>query len=262
MKKMMSTGIILLLHLFATAQDLSAYQKGIFGDHHLQLPYRFLSPVTEAGKKYPLIIFLHGAYEKGNDNELQLTIGGRFFLRDSIRKNYPSYILFPQCPNEDLWAYFENKIDFTTGLATDWNFPFKKEPTAVTAMVKKLADSLLISCQIDASRIYIAGLSQGGMGVLDMIARYPQTFAAGLAICGAGEPATTRLFAGKVALWLFHGDKDEIVPVSFSQEYYKRLKRAGAVVRYSEYQGVGHNSWTKAFAEPELMQWLFAQGEK
>ncbi len=129
-------------------------------------------------------------------------------------------------------------------------------------MVKKLVDSLLVSCKIDASRIYIAGLSQGGMGVLDMIARYPETFTAGLAIFGAGEPATTRLFAGKVSLWLFHGDKDEIVPVNFSQEYYKRLKRVGAVIRYSEYQGVDHNSWTKAFAEPELMQWLFAQGKK
>ena len=74
-------GIILLMHLFATEQDLSAYQKGIFGDDHLQFPYRFLSPVTEAGKKYPLVIFLHGAYEKVNDNELQLIIGGRFFFK-------------------------------------------------------------------------------------------------------------------------------------------------------------------------------------
>jgi predicted peptidase len=97
------------------------------------------------------------------------------------------------------------------------------------------------------------------MGVLDMIARYPDMFAGALSICGAGEPTTTKFFAGKTALWLFHGDKDPVVPTSFSQQYYRRLKRANAIVRYSEYPGVEHNSWVNAFKEPELMSWLFAQ---
>jgi len=254
--------MILLVYVAASAQDFSAYQKGIFTDHGFALPYRLLSPVSDSDKKYPLVIFLHGAFEKGNDNEQQLAIGGHFFLRDSIRKNYPAYVLFPQCPNDDAWAYFENRIDFSTGLAVDWNFPFKKEPTPITGILKKLLDSLLTGNKIEVSKVYIAGLSQGGMGVLDMIARYHNRFAAGLAICGAGEPATTRLFAAKTALWLFHGDKDEVVPVSFSRDYYKRLKRVNATVRYSEYPGVGHNSWVKAFAEPELMRWLFARSKK
>ncbi len=243
----------------ASAQDLSAYSKHVFTDHGIELPYRFLSPASDTAKKYPLIIFLHGAFEKGNDNEAQLNIGGRFFMRDSIRKNYPAYILFPQCPQDDVWAYFENKIDFTTGFATDWNFPFRKQPTDITATLKKLLDNLLAGGSIDTSRVYIAGLSQGGMGVLDLIARYPGMFAAGISICGGGDPATTKLFAGKTALWLFHGDKDQVVPTTFSQQYYKRLKKAGANVRYSEYPGVEHNSWVNAFAEPDLMHWLFAQ---
>ena len=247
---------------FLSAQDFSAYEKNTFSQGHSALQYRLLLPAAGLSGKYPLIIFLHGAFEKGDDNEKQLSIGGHFFLRDSIRKNYPAYILFPQCPEDDSWAYFENKIDFTTGFATDWNFPFRKEPTPVISVLKKLIDSLAASGKIAADKIYIAGLSQGGMGVLDMCARYPETFAAAISICGAGEPMSARLFARKVAVWLFHGDKDPVVPVDFARDFYKRLKRLNASVRYSEYKGVEHNCWANAFAEPELMSWLFGQTRK
>jgi predicted peptidase len=254
-------GIFCILHisLCTWAQDFSAYRKEIFSVDGTELPYRLLSPAGDTNKKYPLIIFLHGAFEKGNDNEAQLNIGGRFFMRDSIRKNYPAYIVFPQCPADDSWAYFENQIDFTTGYAKDWNFPFRKEPNLTSATLKKMLDQLLASGKIDNKRIYIAGISQGGMGVLDMIARWPEIFAAAISICGAGEPATAKLFAGKVPLWLLHGEQDKVVPPDFSRQYYKRLKKAGSTVRYSEYAGVEHNSWVKAFAEPELLSWLFAQ---
>lgn len=259
---MVSIWLLLFTGLLTRAQDLSAYQKNIFTDHGAELPYRLLSPERDSGKKFPLVIFLHGAYERGNDNEAQLNIGGRFFLRDSIRQKYAAYVLFPQCPANDTWAYFENQIDFTTGFAKNWNFPFRKEPTVVTGLLKKLIDQIIASGKIDLSKIYIAGLSQGGMGVLDLIARYPEIFAAGISICGAGEPTTSKLFSGKVALWLFHGDQDPVVPKEFSQQFYKRLKRTGAVVRYSEYAGVEHNSWVNAFKEPELMNWLFRQMKK
>ncbi|MEO8173935.1 MAG: prolyl oligopeptidase family serine peptidase [Sediminibacterium sp.] len=261
MRYLLTIGMVWFAALFTLAQDRSAYTKHIFTSNDKELPYRLLSPLNNTGKKFPLIIFLHGAFERGNDNESQLNIGGRFFLRDSIRLKYPAYVLFPQCPADITWAYFENQVDYTTGYAKDWNFPFRKEPAAVSALLKKLIDQLIASGSIDVSRIYIAGLSQGGMGVLDLIARYPETFAAGISICGAGEPATTKLFAGKVALWLFHGSKDPVVPKDFSQQFYKRLKREGSVVRYSEYSGVEHNSWVNAFAEPELMSWLFMQGK-
>jgi predicted peptidase len=257
--------ITIWLYLFAgciSAQDFSMYQKNIFTRGNIALPYRLLSPTDDGKQKFPLLIFLHGAFEKGNDNETQLAKGGRFFIRDSIRQKYPAYILFPQCPIDDSWAYFENEVDLITGLAKNWNFPFHKKPTDISGVLKKLIDSLLVLGKIDVSRIYIAGLSQGGMGVLDLVARYPETFAAGLAICGAGDPATTKFFAGKVALWLFHGDKDDIVPTTFSQKFYKRLKRANASIRYSEYPGVAHNSWVNAFKEPELMSWLFVQAKK
>ncbi len=251
--------VISAVCLHAKTQDFSAYEKGVTKGEGMELPFRLLVPRLIDTVKYPLVIFLHGAFEKGEDNERQLSIGGRFFMRDSIRTNYPAYVLFPQCPVSDSWVYFDNKINYATGLASDWSFPFNKAPTPVTIVLKKLVDSLAATGKIDLSRIYIAGLSQGGMGVLDIVARFPAFFAAGISICGAGEPSTARLFAAKVPLWLFHGDKDEVVPVSFSREYARRIKRLGGVVKYTEYPGTGHNSWTQAFAEPNFLSWLFAQ---
>lgn len=246
--------------LLCNAQDFSLYEKHYFNQPELNLPYRYLRPANfDSSKKYPLLIFLHGAYEKGFDNEMQLNIGGRFFLRDSIRKNYPAYILFPQCPAVDLWAYFETKTDSATGKVTEVRFPFYKKPTEVSSVLMKLIDSLMQTDLIDKSRVYIGGLSQGGMGVLDLLARYPDLFAAGFSICGAGNVNTAKYFAGKTALWLFHGDADDVVPVDFSRGYYKRLKKLKSDVLYSEYHGVRHNSWINAFQEPGLMHWLFSK---
>jgi len=92
-----------------------------------------------------------------------------------------------------------------------------------------------------------------------LLARYPETFAAGIAMCGAGEVTTAKNFAGKTAFWLFHGDKDQVVPTAFSQQYYRKLRKAGATVRYTEYKNTGHNCWSNALAEPDLLRWLFAQ---
>jgi predicted peptidase len=257
--------LILLIGIafISKAQDFSLYRIAIYKGAEGQLPYRILDPIDfDSTKSYPLIIFLHGAFEKGNDNVSQLNIGGRYFLREENRKNYPLFVLFPQCPLDDSWAYFENKIDSATGLAKNWNFPFLKKPAAPTGLLKKLLDSLLTLHFIDKSRIYIGGLSQGGMGVYDIVARYPEIFAAAFPICGAGKANTAKNFAGKTALWIFHGDKDDIVPVFFSRDYYNRLKKLNADVRYSEYHGVFHNSWVNAFGEKELLPWLFSKSKK
>lgn len=251
--------VVIIFQSICHAQDFSAYEKHYFNAPELNMPYRYLRPLNfDSAKKYQLVIFLHGAFEKGSDNELQLNIGGDFFLRDSIRKNYPAYVLFPQCPQNDLWAWFEPKTDSFTH-HVQMIFPFYKKPTEVASVLMRLIDSLKHSDKIDASRIYIGGLSQGGMGVLDLIARYPQTFAAAFSICGAGDVSTSKNFSGKTALWLFHGDADNVVPVSFSRNYFKKLQKLKADVLYSEYKGVKHNSWVNAFNEPALMYWLFSK---
>ena len=245
------------------AQEFHEYLNLEYREPGVVLPYRMLLPVSfDSTKKYPLLIFLHGAFEKGTDNRLQLNIGGRYFLRPENREKFPSVIVFPQCPENDSWAYFETQLDSTTGLAKNWYFPFRKQPTAVSRLLKRLLDSLITLNYVDPSRIYLGGLSQGGMGVFDLVARYPGLFAAAFPICGAGKVNTAKNFAGEVALWMFHGEKDDIVPPRFSRDFYKQLNRLGADVKYTEYPGVFHNSWVNAFQEPELLPWLFSKAKK
>ncbi|HEX2607627.1 MAG TPA: PHB depolymerase family esterase [Flavisolibacter sp.] len=256
--------LILLLLLSGTVQgqDFSLYEKHYFNAPELNMPYRYLRPaVTDSTGRFPLIIFLHGAAQRGFDNESPLAIGGRFFLRDSVRRQYPAFILFPQCPEIDTWAYFEIKEPIRGGTA-DWNFPFHKQPTGAGTVLKQLIDSLVRADAIDPDRVYIGGLSQGGMGVLDQLARFPGFYAAGFSICGAGAVQTARYIANRSALWLFHGAEDDVVPVDFSRQYFKRLSKAGADVRYSEYKGIKHNSWNEAFQEPDLLPWLFSKNKK
>jgi predicted peptidase len=185
----------------ANAQDFADYKFAAFRKGDRVLPYRILLPLSlDSLKKYPLIIFLHGAFQKGIDNESQLQIGGRYFLRPENRSAYPSIVLFPQCPQDDSWAFFETQLDSVSGLAKNWYFPFKKQPTPVTALLKQLLDSVTQEHYVDRDRIYIGGLSQGGMGVFDMVARYPEMFAAAFPICGAGKLNTVKTFAKEVAL--------------------------------------------------------------
>ncbi|MGC4034504.1 MAG: phospholipase [Chitinophagaceae bacterium] len=228
-----------------------------------RLQYRLLYPQNfDSSRKYPLLIFLHGAFEKGDDNESQLTIGGEFFLKEENRQNFPAFILFPQCPSNDLWAYFETILDSSSGNVRKWYFPFRKNPTRITGLLHTLIDSLSQHSFIDKDRIYIGGLSQGAMGVYDLIARWPDVFAAGFSICGAGSVNTARNFAGKTSLWIFHGDKDDVVPIDFSRHYYSRLQKLKSDVKYTEYPGVFHNSWVNAFREQDLLVWLFSHSKK
>jgi predicted peptidase len=255
--------VFILAASIARSQVFADYQKQTFTGSTGQLPYRILYPLAfDSSAKYPVLIFLHGSFEKGTDNEAQLNIGGRYFLREENRKNFPAIIIFPQCPVFDSWAYFDNQIDSVTGLAKNWDFPFRKKPTDITGLLKELLDSIVNRSFVDQSRIYIGGLSQGGMGVFDMVARYPGFFAAAFPICGAGKINTAKEFASQTALWIFHGEKDEIVPPYFSRDFYKRLIKLGADVKYTEYPGVHHNSWGNAFAEKDLLPWLFSKSKK
>jgi predicted peptidase len=254
--------ISFILSLSLCAQDLDEYKKELFARNNRVLPYRLLYPIAfDTSKQYPLLIFLHGAYEKGNDNEVQLDIGGRYFLADSNRRNFPAVIVFPQCPSNDVWALFDAEFD-SMGMLKRAIFPFRKEPTAITLLLKQLVDSLMLLSFIDKRKIYVGGLSQGGMGVFDMVARYPDIFAAAFPICGAGRVSTADKFAKQTALWIFHGANDDVVPVHFSRQFYEKLKKLGADVRYTEYPGVRHESWINAFHEKDLLPWLFSKSKK
>jgi predicted peptidase len=201
------------------------------------------------------VIFLHGSAERGNDNAAQLLNGGYLFIKDAVRTAYPAYVVFPQLPTDSTWAPRQISQD-SAGHRIGFIFP-DAGPTKVEQLLMLLKDSLVKAGTINSHRIYLGGLSLGGIGTYDLLARYPQVWAAAFPICGAGNVAFAVKFK-EVPLWIFHGEIDQRVPVSYSRSYYKTLQDLHAEVKYNEYPGVGHNCWIKAFAEPDLIPWLFS----
>jgi predicted peptidase len=250
--------LLLFITVSAAAQEFNAYEKGLFvsasGD---TLPYRILFPEGYGnGKiKYPLILFLHGAGERGNDNEKQLTHGARIFLDSVNRITYPAIVVFPQCRQDGYWSSV--KIDRSTS-PIGLDFDYRRAPTSPLVSSIELVRKLIKEERVELSRVYITGLSMGGMGTFEAIYRNPKLFAAAMPICGGGDTLRYDKRVRKIPFWIFHGDKDAVVDVQQSRAMVSRLKKIKASVRYTEYPGVNHNSWDYAFAEPEFLQWLFS----
>lgn len=251
---------LLLGFLPAIAQNYPSFEKRSLIRNQDTLLYRVQFPFHyNPDKKYPLVLFLHGAGERGNDNEAQLFWGATLFSDSANRSRYPAIVIFPQCPKEEFWALLNlperprvYPADiFTVGSGTP--------PGKALALVMELLDSLLNSGSIKSNRIYLGGLSMGGMGTFELLWRRPSLFAAALPICGGGDPDRVSSYAPHTAVWAFHGDKDPVVPPELSRIMVEALKKAGGRVKYSEYPGVGHDSWKNAFSEPELLPWLFRQ---
>lgn len=218
------------------------------------LRYRALAPETlEAGVRYPLVLFLHGAGERGRDNEAQLVHGGEMFLNPVVRETYPAFVVAPQCPPERYWAYEERPESFAP-----WEMPVVEEPASMIRLVMEVVGLYLAMPEVDASRVYVMGLSMGGMATYDLMVRYPEVFAAAVPICGTVHPGRLSALPG-VAVSIYHGDHDTVVPVEASRAAYRALKAAGAAVRYKEFVGCTHGSWNPAFNEPDFWPWLFAR---
>jgi len=240
------------------AQDLSLYQKETYiNEKKDTLRYRILFPEHyDKAKKYPLVLFLHGAGERGKDNEKQLTHGAKLFLSPENRKNFPCIVVFPQCPSESFWSSV--KVDRSkTPMAFDFDYsrPSNTPLLSTIEVVKKI----IREEGVDKKRVYITGLSMGGMGTFEAVYRFPKLFAAALPICGGGDVKSYDARVKKIPFWVFHGAVDAVVDVKNSRDMVERLKTLNAQVKYSEYPGVNHNSWDNAFAEPEFLGWMFSK---
>ena len=257
MKKLL-VFLVMFLSLLGVTYGQNEYEKKVYvtasGD---SLNYRLLRPeVEQAGEKYPLVLFLHGAGERGSDNEKQLFHGSQMWLNPVNREKYPAFVLFPQCPESGYWAYSDRPSSFESD-----KMPCDFPTSNIFVVLKELLDTYLAMPQVDKQRIYIMGLSMGAMGTFDLTIRYPELFAAAIPICGTVN--ASRLKAAKdVKFRIFHGDADNVVPVNGSRQAYKVLKAAGADVEYIEYPGVGHLSWNQAFNQSDFMGWLFSQKKK
>lgn len=239
----------------------SNYEPKTFATPEGILPYRILFPLNfNTKQKYPLILVLHGSGERGNDNQLQLTHGSKLFLQDEVRKRFPAIVVFPQCPADNYWS----NVDIRTDSNEKRTFTFRegREPTIAMDLLMMLIDNLLDRPYIDKNRLYVGGLSMGGMGTFELLSRRPEMFAAAFAICGGGNPRTVNNYAKHMSLWVFHGAKDDLVPLHYSEIMVEALKKAGADVRFTVYPDVMHESWGPAFAEPELLSWLFSHSRK
>ncbi|MEP7165191.1 MAG: prolyl oligopeptidase family serine peptidase [Ferruginibacter sp.] len=257
MKKILLSSFFIIAVITIHAQDFSAYQKKWLVQGGDTMPYRILLPVNfDATKTYPVVFFLHGSGERGNDNEAQLVHGARLFLKDDTRKNFPSIVVFPQCSKSGFWSNVLRTFDATQKVGHI--FLTGGEPTKDMQLLQLLVKFILDSYPADKGEVYVGGLSMGGMGTFELVSRSPGIFAAAFPICGGANPATAQSLK-HVAWWLFHGAKDEQVYPAFSEKMFAALKKENVNVRMTIYPEANHNSWDAAFAEPGLLSWLFAQ---
>ncbi|MEZ6130934.1 MAG: PHB depolymerase family esterase [Planctomycetaceae bacterium] len=186
----------------------------------------------ESQEAWPLILFLHGAGERGDDLEKVKVHGPPKLI--AAGKALPFIVVSPQCP-ENLW----------------W------EPIELTALL----DAVVKTYKVDPDRIYVTGLSMGGFGTWRLAAYTPERFAAIAPICGGGEPYWARRFAN-LPTWAFHGAKDKGVPVERSQQMIDAMKKAGGMPKFTVYPDAEHDSWTETYDNPVFYDWLLTQKRK
>ncbi|WP_437186954.1 dienelactone hydrolase family protein [Planctomicrobium sp. SH668] len=227
------------------------FESKIFvGKNGVSIPYRLLSPATiDPGKKYPVVLFLHGAGERGDNNESQLVHVAREFARSPQREQHPAFVVCPQCPHDHKWV----EVPWEDG-----SHVMPESPSAPLSLVVELMDSLPEELPIDTNRTYYVGLSMGGFGVWDLLSRQSEKCAGAVAICGGGDTARAPMMKS-VPIWAFHGDQDVVVKVHRSRDMVAAVEQAGGTIVYTEYPGVNHNSWTATAANRLVWDWLFSQ---
>lgn len=257
----MKKEIILVLFIFflinpANGQDFSKYEKHLYINKGDTLPYRLLLPENyNPGKEYPMILFLHGSGERGNNNEAQLVHGGELFLRDINRQKFPAIVVFPQCSQNDSWINLTDTLDAAG--KRDFVFNTAVKPTRAMHIVEKLIKYLIFQYPITKRQLYVGGLSLGGMGTYDIVRLHPKLFVAAFPICGAADVSIVPKLK-KVNWWIFHGGKDGNVNPKYSIAMAAAIKQSNIPVKLTIYPDAGHNCWDNVFAEPGLMEWLFS----
>ncbi|HEY3322570.1 MAG TPA: prolyl oligopeptidase family serine peptidase [Planctomycetota bacterium] len=213
------------------------------------LPYRLLQPKNyDAKQSYPLVLFLHGAGERGTDNSKQTMHGVKLFTTEENRAKSPCFLAVPQCPNNEQWVSVPWGADSHT---------MPEKPSEPMRLALELVAALQKEFSVDAKRLYVTGLSMGGYGAWDCIQRNPQMFAAAVPVCGGADDTKGALIA-KIPVWAFHGAKDTVVKTKRSQNIIAAMKAAGGDPKYTEVPNVGHNAWDEAYKQPTI-EWLFAQ---
>ena len=192
------------------------------------LPYLLYHP--DATKNVPLVLFLHGSGERGDDLEHVATVGLPLLLE---RLPEPAFVVAPQCPEEVRWTDFLDDLGI-------------------------ILEDLSARYPVDPRRVYLTGLSMGGQGAWYLAAYMPERFAAVVPVCGRSNPGAAERLKD-MPIRVFHGADDGVVPLNESEKMINALQAAGSQAELTVFPGVGHDSWTPAYRDPELYSWLFAQ---
>lgn len=182
-----------------------------------------------SGKAWPLLLFLHGAGESGDDLA-KVKLHGPPKLIENKTRDFPCIVVSPQSPGRG------------------WN----------ADILAGLLDDLAAKYRVDKDRVYLTGLSMGGFGSWSLAAAYPDRFAAIAPICGGGNPADAAKLKD-LPIWVFHGAQDRTVPLASSERMVEALKTLGSAVKFTIYPDAGHDSWTATYDDPEFYRWLFEQ---
>ena len=261
-KKLAFVTLLLCVLLNAAAQDKTLYQKHWFIQSGDSLPYRILFPVNyNANTAYPVIFFLHGRGESGRDNEKQLTHGAQLFLKEDLRQAFPAIVIFPQCGATDYWSNVHTIAEGAQNGPRNFYFVPGGPPSQSMQLLLGLVEHVQARYKIKGDQQYVMGLSMGGMGTFELVRRMPNTFAAAIPICGGAHTSTAKALK-KTAWWVFHGGKDDVVPPVHSQKMVDALRAQKASIKFTLYPAANHNSWDSAFAEKDLLPWLFSQKRK
>ncbi len=214
--------------------------------------YRLMSPAQIVeGETYPLILFLHGAGERGDDNESQLMHFPGWMAEPERREDYPCFVLVPQCSKGEIWSSIHWRSEPSATLDDD--------PADHMKMVVEILDLVVAQYPIDARRIYLTGLSMGGFGSWELAMRRPDYFAAVAPVCGGGDLTKAELLVD-IPIYAYHGDADRAISVERTREIIAAIREAGGSPRYRELPGVGHNSWNAAYHDDDgVIPWMFEQ---
>lgn len=206
-----------------------------------KLAYRLLVPPGyDKRTSYPLVLWLHGGNGRGAARTQPNTGVYRFLALPENRQQYPAFMVVPLSP------------------ARPWVEPGAKPLAPALRLALEILTAVRAEFKLDQRRVYVLGTSAGGYATWDLLARQPAMFAAAVPICGGGDPAKAKLIA-RTPLWAFHGELDQAVPVEESRRMIAAIRQAGGTPKFTEYPGVGHDCWTPALAEPELLPWMFGQ---
>jgi len=201
--------------------------------------------------KPAILVFLHGIGERGSENLASIRLAVPDIVKQIQDAGQKVVLLAPQCPGDQLWA---------TRHRGGAEAKLSEKPRQALGMVPILIQKKIKEFDADPDRVYITGLSLGGYGSWDLMARYGTgLFAAGITCSGGGDPAQAEKMKD-LPIWIFHGEADQTLPVMLSRRMYSALKEVGSdVVFYTEYPGVPHDCWTRTYRNPEVWKWLFSQ---